>query len=926
MKKIFNLFAFAAIAALTLAGCSKNDQDAPEKDAEKMHITVKANVQNIKADPGTKTYIDTYNGTPNTILWGTGEYMKIAVQGTEETVFAKSSDGSADTWDGEPEAMFEFSLTAPTGTSYKYMGLYPESAAVANNNTKPDQYKVNLPNIQNATASSYDPAAYIMVAKPEIKSSFETVWEASYRRATALNKITLTNISEDIESVEITADDDIYLAGRRYFNLTTGESGAIYYNQTETIVVEYSTHLSASTDKVVWFTSWGAEIPVGKTLKIVATGPTNIYTRTLTVTGKPITFKEGYLNTLKVNMSSAEVTSRSAAKVLPYTESFAASIGDFSTDGEQVANTDIWQFDSDHGYMKATAYISGTNYNSESWLISPWIDLTSVSAAYVTFDHVQRYTGTASEELTLWVMTNVPGASWQQVTIPHYSTGGNWTFVNSGEILLNSFVGNKVKVGFKYTSSTTAAGTWEIKNFNVAEKIYTTEFTMDNDEISVEVGKSTNNNVTVNSGATITYDSDDETIAIVDADGTVTGVSAGTTYINVHAAATGLYPAADDLFEVTVTPAVTYKDFTWDLSTNHTSSATSELISWYYRGMVMSCTKGNSDANYYYGGDANNRTSTRFSNNSTLTISPYSGCSIGYVEFTATSASYANTLKNSAWTNATASVDGTIVTVTPTTKTNAFSAAIGGVCGFTSVKVYYTGDLEAIILNSIAVSGQTTSFNVGDDFEFGGTVTATYSDASTAEVTSSATFSGYDMSTTGEQTVTVTYTEGGVTKTTKYGITVYSGGGGTPTNYSENFTGQTIGGASSYGSDSWTHTASATSWTATDVSTALSNLSGNSKHIAIKGNGSIVFTGTNGITALSFDYLKPTNAGNVTVTVNNGVTDVYSETTSLNKGATGTISITSSDFSSACPNSFTVTISTTTNSLQINTVSWTSAK
>ena len=78
-------------------------------------------------------------------------------------------------------------------------------------------------------------------------------------------------------------------------------------------------------------------------------------------------------------------------------------------------------------------------------------------------------------------------------------------------------------------------------------------------------------------------------------------------------------------------------------------------------------------------------------------------------------------------------------------------------------------------LSSISVSGQTTEFTVGDSFEFGGTVTAHYSDSSTADVTSDATFTGYDMGETGEQTVTVSYTEDGITKTTTYSITVSSG-------------------------------------------------------------------------------------------------------------------------------------------------------
>lgn len=75
-------------------------------------------------------------------------------------------------------------------------------------------------------------------------------------------------------------------------------------------------------------------------------------------------------------------------------------------------------------------------------------------------------------------------------------------------------------------------------------------------------------------------------------------------------------------------------------------------------------------------------------------------------------------------------------------------------------------------LSSIDISGYETSFTVGDTFSFGGTVTANYSDGTDANVTTSASFSGYDMSSAGNQTVTVSYTEGGVTKEKTYNITV----------------------------------------------------------------------------------------------------------------------------------------------------------
>ena len=73
-----------------------------------------------------------------------------------------------------------------------------------------------------------------------------------------------------------------------------------------------------------------------------------------------------------------------------------------------------------------------------------------------------------------------------------------------------------------------------------------------------------------------------------------------------------------------------------------------------------------------------------------------------------------------------------------------------------------------VVLSSISLSGQQTKFTTGDEFVFGGTVTAHYSNNTTADVTEDASFTGYNMSAAGNQTVTVSY--GG--KTATYSITL----------------------------------------------------------------------------------------------------------------------------------------------------------
>lgn len=79
-------------------------------------------------------------------------------------------------------------------------------------------------------------------------------------------------------------------------------------------------------------------------------------------------------------------------------------------------------------------------------------------------------------------------------------------------------------------------------------------------------------------------------------------------------------------------------------------------------------------------------------------------------------------------------------------------------------------DPLAVELDSINVTGQTTSFTEGEEFKFGGTVTANYNDGSTKDVTANVSVTTPDMVDGAE--VTVSYTDGNVTKTVTYKITV----------------------------------------------------------------------------------------------------------------------------------------------------------
>ncbi len=80
------------------------------------------------------------------------------------------------------------------------------------------------------------------------------------------------------------------------------------------------------------------------------------------------------------------------------------------------------------------------------------------------------------------------------------------------------------------------------------------EITFKSDSLSVEVGATASNVATSNSGAEITYESSDSSIATVDGNGTVTGVSEGTVTITASCGAVTGYTAASGSYTLTVTP------------------------------------------------------------------------------------------------------------------------------------------------------------------------------------------------------------------------------------------------------------------------------------------------------------------------------------------------------------------------------------
>lgn len=153
-----------------------------------------------------------------------------------------------------------------------------------------------------------------------------------------------------------------------------------------------------------------------------------------------------------------------------YSETFANGQGDFVIKDVELAGMNyVWAYMNNFQCMKANGYYQ-TAHATESWLVSPQIDLSDVTAATLSFDHAVAF---ASAEGALYVMIStdysgdVTTANWTELNIGTWpEPNSSWVFETSTADLTN-FVGQHVTIAFKYTSTENLCPAWEVKNFVV---------------------------------------------------------------------------------------------------------------------------------------------------------------------------------------------------------------------------------------------------------------------------------------------------------------------------------------------------------------------------------------------------------------------------------------------------------------------------
>ena len=145
---------------------------------------------------------------------------------------------------------------------------------------------------------------------------------------------------------------------------------------------------------------------------------------------------------------------------LSYLATGGTGLGKMTTD-----NSNVWSYNSQYGaYASKSGGVSGN-------LFTPAIDMSSALSVTMSFKHTHKFAGNPSEELTLWVTKDFKGtwgeSTWQQLTISPYASNTNWSFVSVTMNIPTEYVGENTVFAFRYKSTASNYGTWEIKELNI---------------------------------------------------------------------------------------------------------------------------------------------------------------------------------------------------------------------------------------------------------------------------------------------------------------------------------------------------------------------------------------------------------------------------------------------------------------------------
>lgn len=159
-------------------------------------------------------------------------------------------------------------------------------------------------------------------------------------------------------------------------------------------------------------------------------------------------------------------------------ESFSNDLGDFVS--QSASGALEWGIDYQSACVTGFQDFDGDgqkeNQAGVTYLVSPAIDLSGSTGAYITFDHAINYErGDIAANNALLISKDYTGdpatATWEQQPVNTEGTNSDFTFVNAGKITIpEEYIGvNPVYVALRHTCTDASSSTWEVRNFKVVE-------------------------------------------------------------------------------------------------------------------------------------------------------------------------------------------------------------------------------------------------------------------------------------------------------------------------------------------------------------------------------------------------------------------------------------------------------------------------
>lgn len=786
MKKALFLASLLA-AALSFVGCNK-EADFFGRNGRKMQI--------VLSDVDTRTV---NNGLST--KWVDGDALNVFYAPTGTTTYSENTKFEVD----DAASNHATGTAELTADAYDWYLLYPYSEYIKTPaNTSAGYSYIGARSDQPQVQTGYNSKAHLAggtsacsfpvygIAKNVAGNETPVV---KMKQVASVVEVKVKNESDKpvvISKVDFTAPESI--VGAFYINFSEDPvtfTDYTYVSSTASLTVKDATELAVGETASFFIGIKPFAAQAGDKLAIALEVEAGSFEKEVTLS-KAAEFKAGYIKSLSVSFDGniqVEVP-----KELPYSEPFKGSgIGDFKIEDVTLPSglNYVWSYDSRYG-MKASAYAGGKAYATESWLVSPLIDLTQVAQPRLSFKHALNQFSSvekAKEEATVWA--RVKDGEWTKLEVK-YPTSLSWDFVESGSVPLTTFAGKLVQIGFKYTSTAEKAGTWEIQDFLVQDGS-TPEFDVTPTQINV-AATATSAEINVTGNVAWTAEASDGA-TVSPTSGTGAGTVTVTFPANTDANNTKEYTVfvrtdaegVNDEFEVNitqgkavsgnyfvkVTAAADLTDGLYLIVNEKASVALKDAVDEASNGLAVTIASDMVEAT-----NAVKAVAFTF----TASNGAFQGANGKYLAHSGTKNTInptdtpsANTVTFSDGNAVITAEDEYFIQYNKSSGQERFryykSAQTDG-----EVQLYKLSDgvtpPPAATLESIAVSGQKTVFTVGDTFTFGGTVTASYSDGSTKDVTASAIVSNPDLSTAGTKEVTVSYTEGNVTKEANYNITV----------------------------------------------------------------------------------------------------------------------------------------------------------